>query len=145
MKMILKIIGYSAFLAFIIVPVLNAVLIPFVDQSISPKAPKPTGQYNTFKYVWGMMLVYYAPMLLVGLSVVLNFVYYAKSRLTNSWAVRLIIYVFVQLVLIYILRINEDYFRHGSATLKWMTIIVAEGILMAFIPVPKTKEEKTIE
>lgn len=121
---------------FIIMPAIHAILIPIIDETISPKAPKiHAGEYNTFRFVFIMTAYYYALFFLLFawlpyfLLQVLNIPTLLQSRLARFAELFVL-----QIIIIYALRINEDYFRGGNAVLKWNILLLISCLLLSLIP-----------
>jgi Na+-driven multidrug efflux pump len=121
---------------FIFLPVLHAILIPIIDETISPRAAKiHHGEYNTFRFIFIMTAYYYSIFFLVFawlpyfLLQVFN-----KSTLFKSLSARFLELFILQVMIIYALRINEDYFRAGNSTLKWSLLLIISCLLLSLIP-----------
>lgn len=138
-SIIIKWLGLSILIAGIIVPTIHALLIPWIDQSIYPYAPSPTGTYNTFHYVWFMTLWYYSFNFLWTLFLFGFVTYWVGPGLMQHWVYRLMLYATLHLLVMYFSGTFGDYFRIGGAGRKWGTLLSLECILLSLIPMPKIR------
>lgn len=136
---IIKWLWLSILIAGLIVPTIHTSLIPWIDQSIFPYAAHPTGTYDTFRYVWFMILWYYSFNFLCTLFLFGVVTYFVKPRLMQRWVYRLTLYAIVHLIVMYFSETFGDYFRIGGTSKKWAILLSIECILLSLIPAPKNE------
>lgn len=121
---------------FIVMPTIHAILIPIIDETISPKAAKiHAGEYNTFRFVFIMTAYYYAVFFLLFAWLPYFLLQVSNMpTLLQSRPARFAELFVLQIMMIYALRINEDYFRAGNSVLKWIILLVISCLLLSLIP-----------